>query len=127
MTWFIYTDVTQGDNDWAVSDLPQFIDTALLKNEDNEYQAYLDEGFNYTVKDAVENGQLPRGNYRVARVFSIKDTGFSFPYGYRFLVKLANDSNRRYYRALITVFVTDNIVEEDQGDYPPEYAIYPNK
>jgi len=127
VTWFIYTDITPKGDDFAVSDLPQFIDVAELKNPDSGYQDYLDQGFKYTVKDAVDNGQLPKGKYRVARVFSIKDTGFSFPYGYRFLVKLANDSNKKYYRALITVFVTDNIDPEDQGDYPPEYVIYPNK
>jgi hypothetical protein len=127
-TWFIYTDVTgdEGD-DFAVSDLPQFIDVALLKDPESGYQAYLKQGVDYTVKDAVANGQLPKGKYRAARVFSIKDTGFSFPYGYRFLVKLANDTNKKYYRALITVYVTENIPPEDQGDYPPEYVIYPNK
>ena len=104
-----------------------FIDVALLKDPSNGYQDYLKEGVDYTVKDAVANGELPKGKYRVGRVFSIKDTGFSFPYGYRYLVKLANDSNKKYYRALITVYVTDNIPPEDQEDFPPEYVIYPNK
>ena len=117
VAWFIYT-----ERWWwlgGISDLPQFIDTALLENEDNEYQTYLDEGFNYTVKDAVENGQLPKGNYRVARVFSIQDTGYSYPYGYSYLVKLSKDSKRKCYRARIIVWVTES---EDQV-FPPEYVI----
>ena len=127
LTWFIYTDITGDGNDFGVSDLPQFIDVALLKDKESPYQGYLNEGVDYTVKDAIASGLLPKGKYRVGRVFSIKDTGFSFPYGYRFLVKLANDSNNKYYRALITVYVTDNIPPEDQEDFSPEYVIYPNK
>jgi len=123
VTWFIYTDITQGDDDWAVADLPQFIDTALLKNASSGLQDYLDEGVAYTVEDAVENGNLPKGNYRVARVFSIQDTGYSYPYGYSYLVKLSNDSFRKYFRARITVWVTES---EDQV-FNPEYVIYPNK
>ncbi len=123
ITWFIYTDITQGDDDWAVADLPQFIDTSLLNDEDSGLQGYLDDGVDYTVQNAVKKGKLPKGKYRVARVFSIQDTGYSYPYGYQFLVKLANDSNKKYYRALITVFVTES---EDQT-WNPEYIIYPNK
>jgi len=127
VTWWIYTNITGEGSGGGISDLPQFVDTALLKDESSGLQDYLDEGFNYTVTDAVANGQLPKGNYRVARVFSIQHAGFIFPPAYTFLVKLANDSNRKYYRALITVVITDEIPEEDQGNYPPEYVLYPNK
>ena len=126
VTWFIYTDITVGDDDFGITDQPQFIDVQELSEDGNQYQDFLDEGVDYTVADAVKKNKLPAGDYRVARVFSIKDTGFSFPYGYRFLVKLANDDNGKYYRALITVWNTENVVEEDQGGYPPEYVIYTN-
>ncbi len=123
VTWFIYTDITGSGDDWAVSDLPSFIDVSLLSDEDSGLQGYLDEGVDFTVADAVEKGKLPEGDYRVARTFSIQDTGFSYPYGYRYLVKLADDDNGKYYRALITVWVTES---EDQT-WDPEYVIYPNK
>jgi len=126
VTWFIYTELS-GNGDLIITDQPQFIDVRDLKQNNSQYQDFLDEGVDFTVADAVKKNKLPAGDYRVARVFSIKDTGFSFPYGYRFLVKLANDDNGKYYRALITVWNTENVVEEDQGDYPPEYIIYPNK
>ncbi len=126
VTWFIYTELS-GNGDLVITDQPSFIDVRDLKQDDSQYQDFLDQGVDYTVADAIQKKKLPAGDYRVARVFSIKDTGFSFPYGYRFLVKLANDDNDKYYRALITVWNTENVVEEDQGNYPPEYVIYPNK
>jgi len=107
----------------VVSDQPMFISLDDL----DEYEDYLDNGVEYSVNDAIEKNKLPEGDYRVARVFSIKDTGFSFPYGYRFLVKLANDDTGKYYRLLITVWNPENIPEDDLDDYPPEYIIYPNK
>jgi len=127
VTWWIYTDITPEGEKIAISDQPSFIDVRELKNSDSDYQDYLDEGVDYTVANATQSGLLPEGDYRVSRVFSIKDTGFSFPYGYRYLVKLANDDNGKYYRALITVWNTENVVEEDQDDFLPEFVIYPNK
>jgi len=75
------------------------------------------------MKDVAESGQFPKGNDRIALVFSIQDTGFSYPYSYRYLVKLSNDSKGKHCRACITVWVTES---EDQI-FTPEYVIYPNK
>jgi len=124
VTYFIYTVLSNNPDGPFIADLPQFIDVRLLQSDD-ALQDSLDSGLEYIVNEAICEEDLPDSDYRIARVFSIQDTGFSYPYGYRYLVKLANKQGK-YWRALITVFNTENIPEEDVDKYPPEYVIYPN-
>jgi len=124
VTYFIYTVLSNNPDGPFLADLPQFIDARLLQTDD-VLQDKLDEGLEYIVNEAICEEDLPDSDYRVARVFSIQDTGYSYPYGNRFLVKLANKQGK-YWRALITVWNTEVIAEEDVDNYPPEYVIYPN-
>jgi hypothetical protein len=123
VTYFVYTVLSNNTDGPFISDLPSFIDVRQLSSDDI-LQEKLDEGVEYAVNEAICEEDLPDSDYRVARVFSIQDTGFSYPYGYRFLVKLANTEGK-YYNARITVFNTENIPEEDVDDFPPTYELYP--
>jgi len=123
VTYFIYTVLSDNKEGPFLADLPSFIDVRKLSSDDR-LQEILDEGVEYAVNEAICEEDLPDSDYRVARVFSIQDTGFSYPYGYRYLVKLANKDGK-YYNARITVWITENIPEEDVDNFPPEYELYP--
>jgi len=109
-----------------LADLPMFIDLRSLSNG-NGVDDYLNEGISYVIKQALKKGEIKKGNYRVGTTFSIQDTGFSFPYGYNFLTTLVNKSSGYTYRVRIFVFITENLPEDQQDDFPPTYTIYPNK
>jgi len=106
-------------------DLPQFIDLQLLGNN-----APLDENFNrgvdFTVADAIAQGKIQNAVHHVGRNFSIKDYGYSEPYVYEFLTTLVT-KNGYTYRARITVPDLSEVPEEEQGNYPVTYVIYPNQ
>ncbi len=118
-----YSLIENPNEDGAV-DAPTFIDNRDLKT-DKEFRKLLDEGIEYTVKDAIKKGLIKKSTYNFVRVFSIHDTGYSFPYGYTFLIQLVSKKGYNY-RAQITVWFQYDI-EENAGVKPnPEYTIYPN-
>ncbi len=109
-----------------LADLPMFFDLKSL-TDGSGVDDYLNEGVDYVVKQAIAKGQIKKGKYRVGTTFSIQDTGFSFPYGYNFLTTIVNKSTGYTYRVRIFVFITENLPENQQDDFPPTYTIYPNK
>ena len=84
-----YSILDKNPDSAGVADDPIFIDNRLLKKS-SDFQKYLDEGIEYTVKDAISKGLIKKSAYSFVRLFSIQDTGYSFPYGYTFLVQLVS-------------------------------------
>jgi len=112
----------RGNGNGIISDLPEFVNASLLDDNTTNLRSFLDQGVAYTVNDAIDEGDLPDSDYNVTRIFSIQNTGFSYPYGYKFLVKLLNGEGNNY-NVRITVFDTENVPEEDASDFDPEYDI----
>jgi len=106
----------------VIADAPSFIDNRLL-TKGSKLQAFLDEGIKYTVKDALAKGLIKKSTYTFAKLFRIQDTGYSFPYGYNFLIQLVSKQGYNY-RAQIVVY--DNTGLDPSQKVDPQYTIYPN-
>jgi len=124
VTNYYYRILSNNPDGPFIADLPMFIDVRSLSNGSG-IDDYLDQGVDYVIEQALAKGEIRPGTYHVGRTFSIQDTGFSYPYGYNFLTTIVNQSGYTY-RVRVFVFITDNLPEEEQGNFPPTYTIYPN-
>lgn len=124
VTYYIYTILFNNDNEYT-SDLPQFCDSQSFTNN-SYYDEIYNRGVDFTISDALAKGLIKKGTYHVGRIFSVQDEGYTDPYVQVLLVTLVNKSGYNY-RATINVPDLGDIAEEDQGNYPVTYTIYPNK
>ena len=121
ITSYSYSVIDPNPDEAEVADAPDFIDNRLLK-KGSDLKEYLDEGIEFTVKDAIKKGLIKKSTYSFVRVFSIRDIGYESPHGYNFLVQLVSKKGYNY-RVRIYVYVKDDI----EDDYvQPEYIIYSN-
>jgi len=120
-----YTVLSNDPDGPCNSDLPLYINLSALKDGAG-LTSYLNQGMRYVIKDLVERGEIRDREYRAGETFAIKDTGFSYPYGYVFVTTLVNDAGYTR-RAEVTVYITDNNNPDDEDAcFPPEYILYDN-
>lgn len=120
-----YTVISNDPNGPVIADLPLYIDLKAL-SDGSGLTCYLAQGVRYMTRDLIQQGAIPDENYSVGQTYAIKDTGFSYPYGYVFVTSFVSDSGYTR-RAEITVFVTDNNdPDNEDANFPPNYVLYEN-
>ncbi len=113
------------DRNEYITDMPQFVDTREIAN--NTYlNGQLQKGYDFTIASAIAKGQIRDATYHIGKIFSAGDSGFTYPYVVNFLVTLVTGDGYTY-RARIFVPDVEEVPEEQQGDYPITYVIFPNK
>ena len=120
VTFHTYKIISKTYEGPETEDTPTFVDMRGLKKGSNLWK-YLDEGIQYTVKDAIAKGLIPKSTYRFWRVFCIQSIDFTNPGGLGYIIQLRNHQGQNY-RARIIVWVN----QPNQEEVPPDYHIYPN-
>ena len=109
-----------------VADAPSYIDARNFV-KGNSYAPEILKGVDFTVKKATKSGEIRKGIYRVDTLFSVSDSGFSYPLVYHFLLSITGNTGYTY-RARISVPVfPDGTSQAEQNKFPITYTIYSNK
>ena len=109
-----------------IADAPSYIDARNFV-KGTSYAPEILRGVDFTVAKATRKGEIRKGTYRVDTLFSVTDSGFSYPLVYHFLLSLVSNTGYTY-RARISVPVfPDGTDQEQQNQFPITYTIYPNK
>ena len=101
-------------------DTPTFVDMRGLKKGSPLWK-YLNVGIQFTEKDGIEKGWLPKSTYRFWRVFSIQSMEWTTPDAVIYFVQLRNQQGQNY-RARIIAWAN----QPPEDETPPNYRIYPN-
>jgi len=112
------------DKDEFRTDQPQFVDLTWLTS--NTYiQAQFQKGYDFTVANAIKNGEIRDATYHAGKTFSIRDSGYTYPPVINFLTTLVTRSGYTY---RVRFFVPDleSVPEDQQANYPITYWVYPN-
>ncbi len=120
-----YAIVKDDPNGPIIADLPLHISLKAL-DDGSGLKCFLGQGVRDMTKDLIQQGAIPDDNYRVGETFAVKDTGFSYPYGYVFVTSFVNSQGYTR-RAEVTVFATDNNdPDNEDASFPPNYIVYEN-
>jgi len=106
-------------------DMPHLIDTRSIAN-DTFLSEKLQDGYDYTVIDAIARGRIQDADYHLGKIFSANASGLIYPYVVSFLVTLVTEDGYTY-RARISVPNVEDVPEDEANPYPITYVIYPNK
>jgi len=114
-----YTIISKNYEGTIAADSPAYVDLRDLK-KGSELQKYFDDGFKYTLKDAISRGVIKKSTYSLVRVFDISIVGY--PYlGYGFTIQIVSKQGQNY---RVHIFVWDNTWTEEY--LSPNYTVYPN-
>ena len=114
-----YIIISKKHEEIIVADTPSYVDLRELK-KGSELQKYFDEGFKYTVEDAIRKGVIKKSTYSLVRVFSIDMVDFPSP-ACGFTLQIVSQQGQNY---RLHINVWDNSWTEE--DSSPDYIIYPN-
>jgi len=116
--------IISDESEEYIYDFPSFIDTRRLGSTPY-YDEKLARGFEFTVTNAIANGQITDAIYHNGITFSVKDRGYTDPYQIHFLTTLVASDGYTYRARIIVPDLTDTPVEE-HGNHPITYEIFPN-
>ncbi len=106
----------------STSDAPSFVDSRLVL-AGSDLQNLLDQGVEYTVKDAIINRLIKNSRYFVTRIYWVKGLGFSIVPSYIYSVLLTSSQGYSY-RTEITSY--NNTNSNPPSSLNPSYKIYTN-